>query len=118
MKYDEKFFYEHAGYSVASGEDPEQARRENARELAEARERALDEGFDFSWQHDGTTSEEFTDEEPFYDLWACDLLDPDGEMVENLSGIDFGPDGDDGDNYARVVEAELAVQYYFDKGEL
>lgn len=112
MNVSEAFFYDNAGYSYRPGyQTQEEGRRECATALASAEARAHALGYAFVWEidHDSDSSD-FSDDEP-YSLWFCRMVDPEGETVEALSGIDFGPGGEPwGNTYRRVVEAELAVE--------
>ena len=107
------FFKQNAGYSYDPQiETAEQGKRRTARELAAAEEQIKTLPVGFVWQQDDITSEEHSDEKPFYPLWLCLLLDENGKTLESLCGIDFGRDKEPwGDPYRRVVEAELALEY-------
>jgi hypothetical protein len=108
----QQFFYDHAGYIYdPATETREQGRRACAVELAAAEAWASEAGIAYEWQPDDTTNREFTDEGPEYHLWACHMGDrANGVHMGSLSGIDLGPDSHPcRDNYARVVEAELAL---------
>lgn len=86
---------------------------EYAEQLATATEYGALAGLQFAWSHDDITSEYFTDEGPFYRLWVVVARDCSGDVVGSLGAVDFGPDGEPwGDPYARLVEAELAVEYF------
>ena len=110
----QQFFYDHAGWNHAPHtETPEQGRTRCAVELAAAEAWASESGIAFEWGPDDTTNREFTDDGPEYHLWACvamERTDTGMHCVGSLSGIDLGPDSHPcRDNYARVVEAELAL---------
>ena len=122
----EKFFYANAGYSYDPKTEAEvQGRERGAKLLASADAAAKADGMWFSWATDDITNREFTDEGPEYRLFAVvAYIDDDGpshmgepEHCGSLSGVDFGPDNSPNDGsragrYARVVEAELALEYY------
>jgi hypothetical protein len=107
----EQFFYDNAGYSYSQTENPEDARVRNAQQLARAVAWAASNGAWFRWTQDDMTNREFTDEGDEYPLWVCAASMPSRE-TEYLGGCDFGPISNwpANDNYARVIEAELAVQ--------
>ncbi len=108
----QQFFYDHAGWNHAPHtETPEQGRTCCAVDLAAAEAWASESGIAFEWGPDGTTNREFTDDGPEYHLWACYMWDrANGVHMDSLSGIDLGPDSHPcRDNYAREVEAELAL---------
>lgn len=109
------FFFEHAGYSYkVETESGFAGRTRCANDLVLAEARADDAGFSFEWDQDDITSEEFSDERPFYHLWRCAMKDEDGETLASLGGIDFGRDVEPwGQDYTRVVEAELACEHTF-----
>lgn len=105
----EQFFYEHAGYSYGQGETQEQGRLRCAKQLAQAEAWALDNCVGFEWCLSDTTSEDFSDDEPYYRLWDCVARSED--RMTCLCGIDFGRDREPwGDPYMRVVQAELALE--------
>lgn len=107
----QEFFYEHAGYSIRSGETEEQGRTRGATQLAAAEEWAGENCLAFHWDYDDITNREFTDEGNEYRLWFCVARDESGKVIQSLSGIDFGEGGEPwGDSYRRVVEAELALE--------
>lgn len=107
-----KFFLAHAGVSYnPATETEEQGRRRCARELAKAEAHARKVGWCYRWIPCDTTSKEFTDERPFYPLWRCVMTTRSGDYITSLCGVDFGRGkGPDGADYARVVEAELALE--------
>jgi hypothetical protein len=110
-----KFFYDHAGSSHnPSVETLEQGRLRGAKELAIAAYRAIDEGLSFEWNIDlGDDSSSFNDDPDPWQLWYCWCRDADGKVVASLCSIDFGRDGAPWeDPYRRVVEAELAQEYF------
>lgn len=106
------FFYENAGFSYDPKTETEQAGRMRcARQLAEAEEWALQQGYSYNWNYCDTTSADFTDDKPAWELWRCEVYDEESELVQSLSAIDFGRDGSPyGQAYAKVVEAELALE--------
>ncbi len=103
----EKFFFEYAGYGWTPGkETSRQGRERGAKHLAKAEQRASEDGYSFVWDKGSMVSE---DKEP-YDLWSCVMKTMKGAVVDSISGVDFGPDGEPwGDPYRRVTEAELAL---------
>lgn len=107
----EQFFYDNASYCYDPKiETQEQGHERCAKLLAKAEQFALENDFSYEWAHDEITSEDHSDEQPFYPLWLCIMHDSDGNHIDSLGGIDFGPDGKPwGNNYRRVVEAELAL---------
>lgn len=112
-----QFFYDNAGSSYPTGSSAEGIRRakeEGAQRLAIAEYWAWDNGYEFHWEQDDITSEEHSDEAPFYPLWFCSMRRvADGKvfLCQSLSGIDFGRDAAPwGQAYKRVVEAELAIE--------
>lgn len=106
------FFFENAGYSYdPATESPDDGRRRCAESLATAEREAHEGGFFYRWSIDELTdSSDFDDDPESWQLWQCAMYNADGRIVNSLHGIDFGRDGEPwGDNYRRVVEAELAV---------
>lgn len=112
MQKEEQFFYAHAGFSYAQGESPEGARVMNAHALAQAEQWATRTGYAFKWTTDDEIdSSDFLDEKPAYKLWLCVMEDSTGELVTGIGAVDFGRDGEPwGDNYRRVLEAEMALE--------
>lgn len=118
----ERFFYDQAGYSYdQKTETPEQGRERCAVALAAAEIKAKTDGMWFSWTTDDTTNREFTNEGPEYRLFGCvSYLDNEDDTISSqnsVGGVDFGPDNSPNDGskagrYARVIEAELAQEYY------
>jgi hypothetical protein len=106
------FFREHAGYSHGPNESAAQGRARCAAQLAAAESRAEKLGYAFEWEPDSDIdSSDFSDERPAWGLWVCDCRDENRNLVSSLCGIDFGRDGEPwGDTYARVVQAELAME--------
>lgn len=110
----EQFFFDNAGASWKPPETQTQGKIRGARALAAAETAARDGGYAFEWRPDPhIDSREFSDSRPYWRLWECLMRDAAGHgVVGSLSGIDFGRDGEPwGDNYRRVVEAELALEY-------
>lgn len=109
---DQEFFYAHAGTSWnPATETREQGKKSGAIKYAAAEEKARNHGITFHWELDDTTSEEFSNEQPFYPLWRCGAMTFDGQVCGGLFSIDFGRDGDpSGSTYRRVVEAEIAME--------
>ena len=111
-----QFFLKHAGFSYKSGateREKKNAQARGARKLADAERRATQNGYSFSWETDTIDSSDFSDDPNPWALWICVMRDPQGRVVESLSGIDFGRDGEPyGDPYARVVQAELALEHF------
>jgi hypothetical protein len=107
-----RFFFSNAGYSWnPSTENRTQGRWKCAREMAQAERAAIDCGMRFEWSADGLTNREWTNEGEEYGTWQCLAYDAAGGCVASLCGIDFGNGGEPwGDNYKRVVEAELAME--------
>lgn len=107
------FFLKHSGYSYdPKTETRMQGRIRCAQMLAKAEQTAKDNGVRFAWSVDSDVdSSDFSDEMPAWQLWECLAYDEDGNVVASLCGIDFGRDGQPyGQPYARVVEAELALE--------
>ena len=109
-----RFFLSKAGYSYnPSTETKAQGRIRTARSLAAAEQMALNENCSFEWQQDDCTSQEFSNVKPYYYLWACVMHNANGEIVQSIGGCDFGRNRDPWmDDYRRVVEAELACDYF------
>lgn len=114
------FFYEYAGCGWdEKKETPAAARNRNAHALAKAERDARDHGLSFSWRIDPEiTSADWSDEIPAHETWLCCLHTEDAgddqpsHIAGSLGGIDFGAGGEPyGAAYARVVEAELALEY-------
>ena len=113
MNQTEQFFYDNAGYSYdPKTETKEKGRRRTAAFLAQAESKATEQGFSFQWRVDPyMDSSEFSDDPEPWALWECLIHAPDGSILTGIGGIDFGRDGEPwGDNYRRVVEAELALE--------
>lgn len=105
-----QFFLANAGYGRGPNESEKQARMRCARELAKAERKAAAGGFTYVWSVDPLSdSSDFEDSGDPWQLWQVCMLNSDGRIVASLHGIDFGRDGSPwGDNYRRVVEAEIA----------
>lgn len=111
----EIFFYDHAGYSYASGADEaeqERARENNARELAEAEETATRRGWYVATQYDHDNCADPDDDETAAKLAGGELerlvvilCNEDGRWMETLGSVIVNSDNDP---YVRVVAAELA----------
>lgn len=111
---DQMFFFKHAGYSYdPRTETKEQGRIRCAMNLAACEGIARNAGVSFEWAEDpDADSREFAPKKSRYALWCCVARDCNGLPVASLGAIDFGPDGTPwGDNYRRVVEAELACEH-------
>ena len=107
------FFREHAGFSYdPATETIDEGKNRCAYELAQAEAWARDAGCSFGWLIDEScNSSEFSDDEPAWALWVCDMYDENGAHITCLGGIDFGREGHPwGEPYKRVVEAELALE--------
>lgn len=118
-----EFFYRNAGYSCKTGAtvgEQLEARLSNAEDLATMEAMAKDRGFRAVWDIDrDMDSSEWSDEVPPWHTWNCTLWDYDengqSALCATLCGIDFGRDGEPwGSDYARVIEAELAAEYFND----
>lgn len=105
-----QFFREWAGFSYdPAKETPAQGKARGARSLAAAERWAGKRGIEYVWCMDPhIDSSDFSDEKPAWQLWQCALRYK-GRCIASLHGIDFGRDGSPySNNYARVVQAELA----------
>lgn len=118
-----QFFFAQAAHSYPVGANAAQqlkAKHECSRRLAIAEYWAWDNGYTFMWDRSDVTSEEHDcSEAPFYPLWDCCMYSAEPERskrgtpipVQVLGGVDFGRDVDPwGQDYKRVVEAELALE--------
>jgi hypothetical protein len=107
-----QFFYENAGYVWNSAnETQEQGHIRWAKGLANYEYLAWMKNYSYEWKQDYIDSSDFSDEEPYYPLWYCAIRNEAGEIVASLSAIDFGRDKEPwGNDYKRVVEAELACE--------
>lgn len=107
------FFKSFAGFSYdPKTETAEDGKRRCARELALAERKARDAGLSFVWQADDITSEEFSDEKPFRQLFICLLIDRTGKTLASCGGIDLANGDSFSDPYCRVMEAELASEHF------
>jgi hypothetical protein len=107
------FFHKHAGFSYDPAcETIDEGKTRCAYALAQSEQWAQDSGYTYGWMIDEIgDSSEFSDDEPAWQLWVCDMYDETGAHVTSLGGIDFGRDGSPWhDPYRRVVEAELALE--------
>lgn len=121
----EYFFWKHAGYSYdPKTQTPEERRKECAKRYAVAERWASENDVQFQWEQDSETDALFRDTDNPYQLWRCICCQGD-EIVAVLGGIDLGRNGSPypygvgvlgnptahtRDPYARVVEAELALE--------
>ncbi len=113
MNESELFFYINAGASYHPAKETlEEGRKRGARQYAAAEKWASENGYSFEWQHDPELySSDWRDDCEPYAVWQCFMRDDSGDVVQSLHGIDFGQDGEPwGDNYRRVVEAELSLE--------
>lgn len=103
-----RFFREHAGYVVGRS-------AETAWDLARAELEATSRGWYCEWEHDPDGMDTLGDIPPeeVSEVLYCVLYDEDGEVLSSLGGI-VDPDR----NYARVVEAELALEALLEQGEM
>lgn len=110
----ELFFFRNAGYSYdPKTETQTEGRIRMARDLAAAAKRVREEGYEYNWSIDDIDSSDFDDEHEPHKLWQCFMIDPKGNVVESLGGIDLGADGEpDIEEYAMVVAAELASEHF------
>lgn len=112
------FFLKYAGYSYdPATQTPMQDRIQCAQKLARAQTIAHARGMRWRWEYSDIDSSDHRDDCEPYRLWDCIMYDPltlgqDAPAVGSLCAIDLGPDGTPwGDPYARVMEAELALEY-------
>jgi hypothetical protein len=113
------FFHEWAGYSWdPKKETQEQGRTLNAAALATAEAKALHLGFRYHWCNVDRGDEDRSGIDHEAPLWDCTMFDADGACIGSLGNIDLGenPYGNAKDPYARVVEAELAAEFFADEG--
>lgn len=113
-----EFFAAHAGLCILPGESEDQARDRGAHALAAAERAASDAGCSFHWDIDPfTDSSDWSEDEP-YAVWSVVMRDGAGTVVGSLGAVDFGSGGEPwGDQYRRVVEAELASDWLTTQGE-
>lgn len=111
---DERFFYDHAGYSYdPKTETAQQGRIRCALSLAEAEDAAQRLDWRYEWTNDwgvGSHREYFGKDSAYADREPdtcefCQLFDADGEVLETLGCVD-----DASTEYRRVIEAELASE--------
>jgi hypothetical protein len=107
---DQRFFYEHAGYSYKAPETATQGRIRCAIELAQAEEYALNLNWEFEWDWDecpdlSWMSEEEQNED--HEVLCARIVNPDDRRhsLASVCGI-TDPDS----NYRRVIEAQLASE--------
>lgn len=114
MTKQEKFFYDHAGYSYdTKTETPEQGKRRCARAMAKAEDYAAAQDWGYSWEpdQDGCIGCECQSPEcdcftgASHETLVCLLRTVDGEVLASLGGICGATP-----SYSRVVEAELALE--------
>ncbi len=115
-----RFFFKHAGWSYDPAKESSQAGRWRcAKALASAEAWARETGVRYQWQTDDNADRSgIAHDSP---LWQCVAIAGE-DVVESLSGIDLGSNGDPwmsgipggGSDYARVVEAELAGEIRHD----
>ena len=129
MTRDEKFFYDHAGYSVGPGETKRQGKTRGAKRLALAEQYAKDHDWVFEWEYDqdgcsgcdcGSTECACASGDE-HETLCCILRDSEpsmhdsygrprgGAVLASLGGICSVTS-----DYRRVVEAELALEAVYD----
>lgn len=104
---DVTFFKENAGSVVGQ-------RALGALKLARAEKLASDRGYSVEWEHDPDPDLSWADDrerKSIREVLCARLVSPDGQTEESLCGI-----VDPGRKYARVVEAELALEHFSSKG--
>ncbi len=122
MKTNVAFFFKHAGYSYdPKTETPYEGRLRSARLLTLAEKKAKSHSWSFRWTPDyDTLSSDWVEDNkdggknrnPWH-TWGCIAYDDESKIVGSLWGIDFGRNGEPwGHTYRRVVEAELALEYF------
>jgi hypothetical protein len=80
-------------------------------QLAQAEEKSRQGGYSFEWQIDPDVTAADWSDDMDHSTWFCTMYNDEGEHVSSRGGIDFGPSGSPyGDNYRRVIEAELASE--------
>lgn len=102
----EQFFYDHAGYSwnPMAGETQEQSKIRCSKALAKAESLASEDGARFIWQDDYDDSSDGDSTPTTREL--C-IMRVNGKVEASLGSIH-----DADDDYRRVIEAELAAEYY------
>jgi len=115
MNNDEQFFYDNAGFGWNPLEDESQeaGHVRCAIALAKAEKIASDAGVQFSWTIDEfIDSSDYDDDEiEAHSLWQVAAQDAEGNVFTSLGGVDFTNGEPWEDDYKRVVEAELALEY-------
>jgi hypothetical protein len=115
---DEEFMWAHSGYSYdPTTETLDHGQSTTARELAAAEAEGIARGWEIQWEIDSDPIRWEIDPDPEgdgppadRDQWVATLVDSEGEYLESLGGIDFGPEGHPAtDPYARVVRAQLTL---------
>lgn len=103
-----RFFREHAGYIVGQS-------AKGAWNLARAELEATSRGWYCEWEHDPDGIDTLGDIPPeeVEEILVAVLYDEDGEVLSSLGGV-VDPDR----SYARVVEAELALEVLLERGEM
>jgi hypothetical protein len=107
-----RFFYANAGYAKKAGESVHSATLRNAKALADAENYAEDHGWTYQWEEDPQGYDSLGEDEDPEDievLWV-QLLDESGASLASLGGVNLRKDRGIKDKYARVVEAELALE--------
>lgn len=101
-----KFFYQHGGYSYKRGQSKELARRQAATSMAAAEAYAEAHGWHVDWEEDLDEYQmgDLETEHPKEVLTAV-LRDANNKVLASLGAI-----GDPSRTYARIVEAELALE--------
>lgn len=117
------FFYKNAGHGYDSKKETRnQGRLRVAINLMIAEEKIMQDGMTaFEWCVDpDIDSSYWNDEQPPYPQYCCTMYRKvdwaKTEVIGQLGGVDFGRDGDPGSqehqDYVRVVEAEIALEYF------
>ncbi len=119
---DERFFYDHAGFSYGNGETISQGKRRCAIALAAAEAWAALNCCHFEWEDDADGYPTHACVGGVWGFWhdpgdgnlmrienceSCTLHDDAGKVLQSLCGI-----WDADSNYRRVVQAELASEAY------
>ncbi len=112
MTKQEKFFYDHAGFSHdMATETAEQGHERCAKQLAAAENWAVQNGYTFDVDNDRDADDSWLDGEPsvYQDEWrgkaqSVVMLDENNRVVQSLGGCYGYAD------YIRVVKAELALE--------
>lgn len=104
-----EFFYLKAGWSYdPHKQTQDEGRQECARALAMAERWAGETGIEYRWSVDQDAMA--TEGLDGGVLWECVAIDDDYEQVASLGGIGFDSGEPWGDDYRRVIEAELALE--------